>query len=591
MKLSDYVANFLVEQGVKDTFVLTGGCILHIIDSVANNKDINYVPMQHEQAGAMAADAYARVTGNVGVALVTSGPGATNLLTGACCSYYDSIPVVLITGQVPTSQLKRDSASRQIGFQETDVVSIFKPITKYACLIDDAKDIRYELEKAFYLAKEGRPGPVLLDICDDVQRAEIDPEALRSFIPPVIPANDAVVSRDVDAAIDMINVSDRPVLIFGGGVRLGGAVSQVQEFIQRSKIPFTLTWAAMDCVSNDDPSFVGGFGVTSGRSGNFAVQNADLIIAMGTRLDTHEVGSNFKTFGRAAKKIVVDIDSAEQEKYAKAGMPVDLLITADVRAVMNELLCKLGNIVVKPRADWLQWIKHWKDAYPICLDIYRQQPALVNPYFFMERLTQFASPDAMVLTDCGSNLIWTMQGFKLKSTQRVISAFNHSPMGYSLPASIGAALADPGRQVICITGDGGLQINIQELATIQHHAINIKIFVLNNHGHGIIQGTQDNWLESRHHASNPQEGGLPDPDFDKISQAYGIPSLSVDANDQLDTVITEVLASKGPILCNVHMLSGAQIYPKLLYGRPIEDATPLLPRDEFNQNMIVPPIS
>lgn len=591
MKTSDYVAQFLVGQGVKMAFVLTGGCIVHVIDSIAKQEGIDYIPVQHEQAGAMAADAYARATDNIGVAVTTSGPGATNLVTGVCCSYYDSVPVVFITGQVPASQLKRDSSSRQIGFQETDVVSIFQSITKYAKLIDNANMIRYEFEKAFYLARSGRPGPVLLDICDDVQRAEINPEELVSFIPEKEFCFDVDLNKSIDQMIDMINCSERPILIFGGGVRLAGAVSLLRSLIEGYSLPFTLTWAAMDCLPHNQPLYVGGFGVTSGRSGNFAVQNADLIVAFGTRLDTHEVGSNLKTFAREAKKIVVDIDAAEQEKYAKMGMYVDLLITANARYVIQTMIDKVNHVIERDRSQWLLWIGKWKSDYPICLEMYRQQVDKVNPYVFMEQLSALVSDTAIIVTDCGSNLIWTMQGFAVKGNQRVLSAFNHSPMGYSLPASIGAALAELDRQIICISGDGGLQMNVQELATIQRHRISIKIFVLNNHGHGIIQGTQDNWLGGRHHASHPEEGGLPDPDFEKIAQAYGIATERIDSNGELPEKISMVLGVEGPVLCNVHQISGPQIYPKLLYGRPIEDPDPLLSREEFRANMLVKPIT
>lgn len=591
MKTSDYIAQFLVDQGVKDVFVLTGGCIVHVIDSIAKNDQISYIPVQHEQAGAMAADAYARITENVGVALATSGPGATNLLTGVCCSYYDSIPTVFITGQVPTSQLKRGSASRQIGFQETDVVSIFQPVTKYAKLVDDASQIRFELEKAFYLARSGRPGPVLLDICDDVQRAEINPEELVSFIPEESIASGVNLEDSINTLIDMINQSKRPLLVLGGGIRLAGAVPLLKILIERCQIPFTLTWAGMDYVTHSDPLYVGGFGVTSGRSGNFAIQNADLILAIGTRLDSHEIGSNPATFGREAKKIIIDIDSAEQEKYEKIGVKVDLLITDDARVVIQALIDQSGKIIKRDRSDWLQWINKWKMNYPNCLDSYRRQPEKVNPYAFMEKLSSLVSDTAIIITDCGSNLIWTMQVFEIKGKQRVISSFNHSPMGYSLPASIGAALAAPERQIICISGDGGFQINIQELATIQRHKINIKIFILNNHGHGIIQGTQDNWLGGRHHASHPGEGGLPDPEFGNIAHAYGILSERIDCNDELNEKISKVLSTNEAVVCNVHQLPEPQIFPKLLYGRPIEDSDPLLTREEFHANMIVKPIS
>jgi acetolactate synthase-1/2/3 large subunit len=577
---------------VKVTFVLTGGCIVHIIDSVAQNAKIRYIPVQHEQSGAMAADVYARVTGNIGVALATSGPGATNLLTGVCCSYYDSIPVVLITGQVPTSQLKNDSASRQIGFQETDVVSIFQPVTKYAKLIDDASIIRYEIEKAFYLARNGRPGPVLLDICDDVQRAEINPDELISFVIPEKDVSlDCVLRGEINQMIGMINNAARPVLILGGGIRLAGAVPLLRTLIECLNLPFTLTWAAMDYFPHDHPLFVGGFGVTSGRAGNFAVQNSDLIIAIGTRLDTHEAGSNLKSFAREAKKIVVDIDVSEQIKYSKMGMLVDLLITADAHDVIELMMRQVGNIIKRDRTEWLSWIGKWKLNYPICLDKYRQQAEKVNPYVFMECLAELVNDNAVIVTDCGSNLIWTMQGFAIKGDQRLISAFNHSPMGYALPGSIGAALAAPDRQIICIHGDGGFQINVQELATIQRHDLDIKIFILNNHSHGIIQGTQDAWLGGRHHAAGPDEGGLPDPDFEKIANAYGIRTERIDNNHELTKKINKVLGMVGPVLCNIHQLSGPQIQPKLMYGRPIEDSDPLLPREEFYANMLIKPIS
>ena len=589
MKTSDFIAKFLADAGIDTAFVLTGGCIVHVIDSIASTDGIDYVPVQHEQAGARAADAFSRVKGTAGLALATSGPGATNLVTGVCCSFYDSIPVIVITGQVPSGQLKRESKSRQIGFQETDVVSIFETITKYAVLVDNAEDIRFELEKALYLATEGRPGPVLLDICDDVQRAEIDPGSLRSFSEPR--AQGQSHSDQITQIIRLINRAERPVLIFGGGVRSAGEAGNLQSIVADIGIPFSLTWAVMDSCSSKDPLNVGGFGVTSARSGNFAVQNSDLIVCFGTRLDTHEAGSDYTTFAREAKKIIVDIDPAEQEKYKKKGLEVDLLVTADVGEVLRELVDRAGELKPQKLNAWLNQISEWKEKYPICPDEYHAQGQWVNPYVFMESLATRSSKDAIVVTDCGSNLIWTMQAFECSGLGRIISAFNHSPMGYSLPASIGAALASPDQQVICITGDAGLQINIQELATIQRQSLNIKIFVMNNHCHGIIQGTQDNWLESRHHASDPKLGGLPDPDFMRIANAYDIPSVSVSCHEELHASLDFTLDSDGPVLCNVDLLPASQIYPKLLFGRPIEDPSPLLPREEFYKNMIVKPIS
>jgi len=509
-------------------------------------------------------------------------------LTGICCSYYDSIPVVAITGQVPTSQLKKDSKSRQIGFQETDVVSIFKSVTKYAKLIDNPNNIRYELEKAFYLAKEGRPGPVLLDICDDVQRAEIVPSKLKSFTPPKIKTKK--FSKLVQLK-KIINESSRPIFIFGAGVRLSGSTELVRAIKEKFKIPFTLTWGAMDIFDHNDPLYAGSFGVTSGRAGNFAVQNSDLIISIGTRLDTHEVGSKITTFAREAKKIIVDIDNAEQIKYKKMGMKADLLITDDLIKFLKILKATKFSINTAHISTWSKKIKSWKRLYPSYSKEDEMQKNNVNPYFFMNILAKNSNGGQSIIADCGSNLIWTMQGFKVKKNQRVISAWNHSPMGYALPASVGAAFAENKNKVICITGDGGMQINIQELATIHKHNLNIVIFIVNNHCHGIIQGTQQNWLKGAYHASDPIKGKLPDPDFSKIANAYGIKSIDIRNHKNIDSEIKKILNSKGPILCNIHMERMSQIYPKLLFGKPIEDSDPLLEREEFYKQMIVKPIS
>ncbi|MBI4063330.1 MAG: thiamine pyrophosphate-binding protein [Elusimicrobia bacterium] len=588
MKASDYIAQFIAEQGVRHAFVLTGGCIVHSIDSIARRGDIRYIPVQHEQAGAMAADAYSRVTDNLGVVLTTSGPGATNLLTGTCCSYYDSVPVLNITGQVPISQLKRTSKSRQIGFQETDVVSIFESVTKYAVLVDDPKRIRYELEKAVSIAKSGRPGPVVVDICDDIQRANIEPSALESFKAPSQEKNLVDLENKAAKLFGLLAKAERPVVILGGAVRLAGAATAARRFIGQAGLPYTLTWATMDLMDHSDPLYVGGFGVTSGRPGNFAVQNADLIVAIGTRLDTHEAGPDLKKFGRGAQKVIVDLDPAELEKYEARGMPVDLPICADVRDFFEVVERNWASFTRGEIAPWLERIRIWKQNYPICLPEYDNETK-VNPYVFMRELSGAVQDDAVVVTDCGSNLIWTMQGFMARGNQRLISAFNHSPMGYSLPASMGAALAKGG-PVVCITGDGGLQMNIQELATIERHNIPVKIFVMNNHGHGIIQGTLDSWLDGRHYAASP-DFGLPDPDYTRVAQAYGLKTETIRDHRELSYKMTEVLQSDGPVLCNVELLNRNQIAPKLLYGRPLEDPHPLLKREEFRRNMIVEPIS
>lgn len=586
MKLSDYVASFLVEQGVRHVFLITGGAAVHLVDSIGRNPNINYICTQHEQAAAMAAEAYSRVTQNLGVALATSGPGATNLVTGVCCAYFDSIPTLFITGQVPRSQLKGDYGVRQLGFQETDVVSMFKSITKSAVLVDNPERIRYLLEQAAHLARSGRPGPVLVDIPDDIQRAEVDPSQLEAFTPED-PLYKHIIP--VDDVIELLQESKRPVIILGGGVKLAKAQDNAREFVERLKFPVALTWAGMDIFPSNHPLVIGGFGVSSPRWGNFAVQNSDLILAIGTRLDTHETGDKLSTFAREAKRIVVDVDRGELDKYKKRGLDTDITIEADAKDFFSAINDKLDDIRRQDIRDWMSKIGEWKEKYPICPREYFTQEQ-VNPYVFMDCLSGASSKGDIVITDAGATLTWTMQGLGVKEGQRLFSAFNHSPMGYALPASIGASFANntTTNSVICITGDGGMQINIQELATIVRYELPIKIFLIDNRGYGIVRQTQDTWLGSRYEATS-EEGGLALPDFIKIARAYGMRTETINHHRELREKIRRVLNAEGAVLCSVAVNPSAKITPKLTIGRPIEDSAPLLDRKEFLENMIIEP--
>lgn len=588
MKLSDYVIRFLVEQDVKHVFLITGGAAVHLVDSIGRNPNIGYICSQHEQAAAMAAEAYSRITGNLGVALATSGPGATNLVTGVCCAYFDSIPTIFITGQVPRSQLKGDRAVRQLGFQETDVVGMFKTITKSAVLVDDPQKVRYFLEQASYLARSGRPGPVLLDIPDDVQRAEINPDELESFVPE----EESELSKpnlDVSNTIELIRESKRPIVILGGGIKLAKAQDKAIEFVEKLGFPVALTWATIDMLPHNHPQVVGGFGVSSVRWGNFAVQNSDLILAIGTRLDTHETGDKLSTFARKAKKIVIDIDRGELDKYEERGMNVDIIINSDAKDFFDAINNKLDGISKQDMTEWIEKIKKWENTYPICPPEYFEQKEKINPYVFMDCLSEASSEGDIIITDAGATLTWTMQAYKVKRNQRLFSAFNHSPMGYALPASIGASFANSNNNVICITGDGGMQMNIQELATIARHKLPIRIFLIDNRGYGIIRQTQDTWLDSRYEASS-LESGLALPDFIKIAKAYGIRTETISNHRELRAKIRRTLDSNEAVLCNVELRPNEKIIPKLSFGRPIEDLAPLLDRKEFLGNMIVEPL-
>ena len=587
-KVSDLIADYLSFLGVSDAFVLTGGCVVHILDSLDKKVNINVVPVQHEQSASMAADSYSRVKKHLGLAIATSGPGATNLLTGVCCSYYDSVPTLILTGQVNSDQLRRNSNSRQIGFQETDVVSIFSSVTKSAVLVDDPKLILFELDKAIWNCFSGRMGPCLIDICDDVQRAELIPDTLKRFRGKPV-SNIEFAEKESSSIIEKFNeltrLSSRPLLVFGAGVRNGNAINAASELIQELNVPFMLTWGAFDLFSHSHPLFAGNFGVTAGRAGNFIVQNADLIIFIGTRLDTHEIGNNRKLFAPDARKIFIDIDPSEVEKFNNSDLFIDLPIIADSKYFIewvrsNKVLQRMN---IEP--GWLLFIKEAISTFTPCSEIDRQQPIQVNPYFFMEILNELIHPNTIIITDCGSNLIWTMQGIKVgPKIKRIISAWNHSPMGYALPAAIGALVAAPDSNVVCITGDGGFQINVQEAATIERMGLSLKIFILNNHGHGIIQGTQDQWLNGNHVASN-FAGGLPDPDYKEICKAYGIPTVEISNNSELKEKMSMALNRQGATAIIVDMKNGSQIYPKLLAGRPIHEPSPLLSKIELKKFM------
>jgi acetolactate synthase-1/2/3 large subunit len=585
MKLSDYVASFLADQGIRHVFAISGGASLHLIHSIADTPGTSFVCPQHEQAGAMAADGYARATGKLGAALATSGPGATNLLTGVCCAYYDSVPVLFITGQVSTFRSKRDTGVRQIGFQETDTVDVFRPVTKYAVQVDRPERIRYELEKAAHIAQSGRPGPVLIDIPDDVQRAQVDRAALIGFTPPPS-ARRPGLREAVERCREWLQEAKRPVVILGWGVRLAGAAPAARQAVERLGVPVAPTWALADLLPSDHRLRIGTFGTHGTRHANFAVQNADLILSVGSRLDTKATGSPPATFAREARKIVVDIDLAELNKFSRYGLNIDLPIAADAR----EFFEALGAVADDgPSIDnWLQQIDTWKRLWPVCPDAWREEKD-VNPYAFVKALSTHCAEGETIFLDTGCTLAWTMQAFDFKEGQRIFHDWNNTAMGWALPAGIGASFALGRRPVVCVTGDGSLQMNIQELATIVRHDLPIKIFLLNNHGHSMIQQTQDQWLGARYLASSVS-GGLADPNYLAIAQAYGLRTLSASRNAELADVIAETLLTAGPVFCHVDVRPEHRVIPQVKFGRPNEDPEPLLPRHEFLANMIVKPL-
>ena len=580
MNLSDYTLKFLEQKNVTKVFLLTGGAISFMVDAFSRNKKVKYISVAHEQSAAMMADSYSRLGPNFSCTMVTSGPGATNLITGIACSYFDSIPSLHICGQVNTYEQQDGHKStknvRQVGFQETDIVKISKPITKYSYKIKNASEIRYVLEKAYYLATTGRPGPVLIDIPMDLQRVVVNPKKLKPY-KPVIEKKSLNYKNIIIKIENLLKKSKKPVLILGGGIKCGKAELDLLKFLKILKIPIVTTWSGVDLVDYNNKYYIGNVGVYGSRAANFTVQNSDLIFCLGTRLDTRITGGVPKSFARDAKKIVVDISRFELDK--KRGLKIDLKIELDIKIFFQEYEKYKKEIIKKN--DWLLRCKNWKSKYPISLKKFYNIKKYVNPYVFIDSLSKTLNKKDVIIADDGGHLTWTIQSFKVKLGQKLFSAFGNSPMGYALPASIGASVVKNKSRIICIDGDGSIQINLQELHTIDKLQLPIKIFILNNDGYGIIKQFQELYLRKRYEASGK---GVSNPDFKKISRAFNINYNLIKNHNELKS-LDKIISSKKPEIIEVKLNNNQKIIPKLQFGNPIEDLSPLLPRKEFNQNM------
>lgn len=587
-KVNDYILDFLASQGIKDVFVLTGGAIAFVIDAFHGRRDIRYVCVQHEQAGAMMAEAYSRVGPGYAAAMATSGPGATNFITGIGCAWFDSIPAIYISGQVNTYELKGNYKARQVGFQETDIVEIVKPITKYAVQLTSADDIRYELEKATYIAKSGRPGPVLLDIPMNFQRSEIDTSKLKAFTPPKVKEYTDTgnkLAQKVKKVVTLLQKAERPVLIAGGGIKIAKAQKAMLELAKITGYPVTASWSGYDIFPRDHKNFIGAHGVYGERAANFTVQNSDVLLSIGSRLDTRQTGGKPETFAREAKVIMVDIDAGELDK--RRGLTPHMCIEADAKEFLDVLLAQLQTASLPSRSEWLAQCRTWAQKYPVVMPEYYTEKPHMNAYSFMRILSEEASSNAIIIPDDGGHLTWAMQAWQVKKGQQLFSAYGNSPMGYAFPAAIGAAVADTKNPIICIDGDGSLQINIQELQTVVHYKLPVKLFVINNEGYGIIKQFQDLYLDGHHEATGL---GYSCPDFVKVAKAYGIEAMDIRNIKSARKLIRKALDHNGPILVNVHINPRQLLNPKLEFGRPIEDISPLLPREEFYENMLVKPL-
>lgn len=597
MKLSDYVFKFIAEQGVKHVFMLPGGGAMHLVDSLGRNKNLIYICNLHEQGCVIAAEAYARVTNNLGVALVTTGPGGTNAITGVAGAWLASTPCLILSGQVKRPDMKGISGVRQMGQQELDIVSIVKSITKYAVIVTEPETIKYHLEKAVHLAKEGRKGPVWIDIPLDVQAAQIDNNQLNGFNPNKIKSNaNEFLSKKVKQAIHILNNSEHPVLLAGNGVHYASAKRALSQLADILKIPVLTTWAGNDLFADDHPLFIGKPGTLASRGANFTIQNTDCLISIGARLDFDVTGFNQNNFARAAKKIVVDIDPAEIKKLQ---MTVDVPIPADALNFVQELIKQKKSIEKKDRKKWLSRCQEWKIRYPVVLPEYWKQNKYVNSYVFAHVLSEELTEDDLVIPgSSGSGIDTFWLSFKSKKGQRVFSTGGLGAMGFGVPASIGGCLASGGKRTVTVDGDGGFHMNAQELETVARLKLPIKYFVLNNQGYASIRNMQRNHFHGNLVGCD-KSSGLSLPDTLNVAKAYSIKTARLENHKSLQENIRKILTSFGPIVCEVMVDPDQPICPRAssavkpdgsMVSKPLEDLWPFLNREEFLANMIIPPL-
>lgn len=580
MIVSEYIVDFLVKKGIRDVFFVEGSACASIVVAVARNKKLRYYCPLHEQAGAFAVDGYFKASRKMTTMIATSGPGGQNLLNGIAASYYDSCPAFYMTGQVNSRFIKSTDKIRQKGFQENDIVSMAKPITKYAVMITQAKDVCYEVEKAYHLATSGRPGPVLIDIPMDVQRAKI-PKVLHKYSPPSGPKYEI---NKISHCIKMLNKAKRPVVLLGGGVWLANAMGETKKLAYKLKtVPFFVTWNMIDYY---DPLHYGGrVGTFGGDGRNFGIQNCDFMLAIGSRISGRLTGGMVWTFAREAKRVIVDIDKEELRYQQVKG---DLNICCDAKVFIREMLK-----VVKPRTDkldrwWMNKVKQWRLKYPVVKEEYWKHRGSLNPYVFIKVLSSMMKRGDVLVHEAGGNCVVTSQTFEAKSGQRVFSNNGNSSLGYALPAAIGACIATR-KKVICIVGDGGVNFNIQSMQMLKHYGLPVKVFIFGNQAFGITKAYRDTHFESEY-AGVDAAHGVSFPDVVKVARAYGLKSLSIKDHKELKRKLKYVLDADEPVVCNINMVGFYDYQPKLGWGTPIEDQYPFLPRDEFRENMIIDPI-
>ena len=596
MRLADYVIEFFEAQGVEHVFTVSGGGSIFLCDALAQAKKMKYVACHHEQAASMATEAYARVRNGLGVTLVTTGPGGTNAVTGVAGSWLDHVPHITISGQVFLGQtISRHPGTRTIGIQEINIVDIVKTITKYAVMVEDAQEIRYHLEKAVYLATHGRPGPTWIDIPGNIQNSKINPATLRGFDPAeYVVKTDSDLVEKVSEVVRLLKSARRPLVHVGQGVRIARAETEFFQIVERYQIPFVTARNMNDCVDSSHELYVGRPGTFAQRGANFAVQTSDVYLAIGTRLGLAQTGYNGKDYARNAKIVMVDIDQAELDKDI---LNLHLKVQTDAKLFLQELSRQLSltKIATQQWSDWQGQCQKWKKKYPVVLPEYRNQAGSVNSYHFIDLLSEALTPEDVVVTDMGFAFQNTHQAFRIKKGQRVFTNGGLASMGWGLPAAVGACFGNGKKRTICLGGEGGLLMTIQELATIMHHKLPVKVFVFNNGGYLTIKQTQELGFEGRLMGSTA-DSGISFPDFMKLAEAHGFKGVRLNSHEGLKKRIEEVISTDGPVLCELMMDHNQLQAPKAINRRNpdgtmkptlLEDSFPFLDPKEVEKNLSI----
>lgn len=593
IKVSDFIAKYLAEheQTGKSVFMVSGGGNMHLIDSLGRQEGLEFVCNHNEQACTYASEGYARASNKIGVAYVTTGPGGTNAITGVYSAWVDSIPTLTISGQVKfqtTIVSQPELKLRQLGDQEVNIIDLVKPITKYAVMITDKNSVKYHLHRAIYEAKSGRPGPVWLDIPLDIQGAMVNEKDLYEFTAPA----DEVYDTRVGQVLELLKHSKRPVIIAGNGIALSGANIAFLDLIEKLQIPVVSTFARYDIVKNDHELFFGRFGTVGHRMANFTVQNSDLIITIGARLNIRAISYNWEFFGREAKKVVVDIDDAELNKHT---LNIDVKIKSDAKYFIDDLMRNLDKVKHLQYNDWLDKCQSYRQQYPTIVPERQHIAEFVDSYNFFDVISNIAHSDSVYVFGNGTACVSSYQSLRLYKDQKVVVNSGCAAMGYDLPAAIGACYANKGNQLICVTGEGSLQMNIQEFQTIIHNKLPIKIFVLNNGGYISIRNTQNGFFKG-HKVGADADSGVSFPDTIKIASAYGLNTFKIENQLNLEKDLTNVLNTDGPVVCEIILSPEEKMQPKLsseikpdgrMVSKPLEDMFPFIDREEFKRNMFV----